>query len=122
MKKSPFGNPIAAPAADAALAASNNRLSGRPDWDELLRSLSPSSPTSPDTVSTAGLPHTQQSSPAAADCRQRNRSQHGRAAAAAAHSRSQLAVLLPDETHLFVGMCVNVLPGQPREIQVVATA
>ena len=118
MKKSPFGNPIApAPTADAALTASNNRLSDRPDWDELLRSLSPSSPTSPDTVSVAGLPQTQQSSPTAADRRQRDRSQHSRAAAAAAHSRSQLAVLLPDEAHLFVGVCgkmaTQMTKGEP---------
>ena len=105
MKKSPFSNPIApAPAADAALAVSNNMLSARPDWDELLRSLSPSSPSSPDAMPDAGTAQIQPPSPAAADRRQRDRSQHGRAAAAS-HNRGQLAIMLPEEAHLFVGTC-----------------
>jgi hypothetical protein len=105
MKKSPFSKPIApAPATDAASAVSNNMLSARPDWDELLRSLSPSSPTSPDAMPDAGTTQVQSPSPAAADRWQRDRSQHSRAAAAA-HNRGQLAILLPEEAHLFVGMC-----------------
>lgn len=105
MKRSPLNKPSAA--AHVADPVGNNRLSDRPDWGELLRSLLPPSPVSAGSSPDAGQPHPEQSPPArsaaAADRSKRSgKAVQGRTAAAS-HRHSVLAVLLLGEAELFAG-------------------